>query len=162
LPAISEHPTSSELAELLINNLSGRDVVDVMIDGDFYVKDRQIMTMAEEDIIEAFRKTRDKCFPNSATKPLHLEVEQAANLHLVSSKSKIIPLVPKGNVAQPEGFEEGFSVVQESAPGNTDRTITSQNPPPSSPSGKKKIVMLPELPKDVRRVFGEDEELSPP
>jgi len=67
LPPLSPYAAASELAAFLIGSLSTGDITDVMIDGEFYVAGGQILTVLDDDLIEGFRKTWERFFPEVPT-----------------------------------------------------------------------------------------------
>jgi len=158
VPFTASRPTAEELALLLVRSLTSRDISDVMIDGEFYVGRGEIMTMSEEDVVEGFRKTFDRFFPVSS-RPLPSEPEELAAERPAGTRGKVLPFVPEQRVPAEgvEGFEEGFQIIQP-PPGVFEIKNNSVNmqpppalPPPKAPGPK------PELSKDVKRIFGEDE-----
>ena len=160
LPRTSLHPTADELADLLVRSLGSHDVSDVMINGEFYVARGQIMTMSEEDIVEGFRKTYEKFFP-APSRPMHSEPEFPVVERTPGVRAKLLPFVAerRSSAEEAEGFEEGFQVINK-PPGVFEikpSSVNMQAPPPPPP--KHALGPKPELSKDVKRVFGEDEEL---
>ncbi len=134
---------SQELAELLLDDLSARDISDVMIGGEFYVRKGQILTIAEEDICAGFRTLRDRWFPAAAPPPSQEEIQ----------KCKPVSLPGETGREPAAGFEEGLPPEEPPAEPPSPRSPT---PPP--PAREVRSTALPELSKDVRRVFGDDEE----
>jgi 5-methylthioadenosine/S-adenosylhomocysteine deaminase len=135
---------AQELAELLLDALSTRDICDVMVAGEFYVRKGQLLTMAEEDVTAGFRAMRDRWFPAVAP-PISPEDLQRA---------KVVPPVGEASREPSSGFEQGLPAVE-----SHDRSVSSLPPvPPPPPAREVRSTALPELSKDVRRVFGEDDE----
>jgi len=162
LPPMTPYATSNELANYLIRNLSTNDITDVMIDGEFYISKGGIVTMLEDDVIDGFQKTWEKFFPVApAVKPMRSSVEhQAAE---AQSKTKIIPFVstPRPSVPSPGEFEEGFKATEKPPVAVKDAKKSINLEPPLSPNAStEKLNPKPELSKDVKRVFGEDEDFS--
>ncbi|MBM2845378.1 MAG: Amidohydrolase domain protein, partial [Bacteroidetes bacterium] len=158
VPFTAIRPTAEELAHLLVRSLTSRDISDVMIDGEFYVGRGEIMTMSEEDVVEGFRKTFDRFFPVSS-RPLPSEPEELAAERPTGTRGKVLPFVPEQRVPAEgvEGFEEGFQIIQP-PPGVFEIKNNSVNmQPPPAPPPPKAPGPKPELSKDVKRIFGEDE-----
>jgi 5-methylthioadenosine/S-adenosylhomocysteine deaminase len=160
LPVLSPYSSADELAEFLVRELNGNDVSDVMIDGELYVSGGQVLTMAEEDLVEGFRTTCEKLFPvaPSVKQPVAANGQQSES---APSKPRMIPFVPVGRspATQQEGFEEGFSVIPRQAETSDERgKNTNLQPSPPRRDRQEKPRIQPELSKDVRRVFGEDED----
>ena len=164
LPVMSPHSTSEELAKHLVRHLSTENIADVMIDGEFYLRDGKIVTMVEEDIIEGFRKTWEKFFPMApGVKPMKLPLERQPGEATDQGKGKIIPFVSVSRppFPPPGGFEEGFTVIEKTPVAADDKNGTANLEAPAPPGApSEEPGPKPELSKDVKRVFGEDEDFS--
>lgn len=129
-----------ELASLLMHALSSRDITDVMINGEFFLADRKLLTMAEEDLAAGYRTLRERAFPAALAPPSPAE----------QARVRTAPFAGGGEDAP--GFTAGISAEEtphEPLP-----------PPPRAPrTDAPRPATLPELPREVRRVFGDDEEL---
>ncbi|MCZ6775536.1 MAG: amidohydrolase family protein [Ignavibacteria bacterium] len=161
LPMLSPHASADELAELLVHHLSVGDISDVMIDGEFYVSNRQIMTMSEEDIIEGFRAIRERFYTVPGKKRVRTERVQLAEQDQ-ATKAKIIPFVSETRrmEEEAEGFVEGFSVVKESDESIDVQKSSLNSPKPSSLSpDENEPPSKGDFSEKSKRVFGEDEEL---
>jgi hypothetical protein len=137
---------AQELAGLLLDTLSSRDVSDVMIAGEFYVRKGQLLTMAEEDVSAGFRALRDRWFPAVSPPPSPEELQRV----------KVLPPVGETLREPPAGFEQGLPPIE---PETMPSPAPQPAPPPPPPARDVRSTALPELSKDVRRVFGDDEEL---
>ena len=160
-PMLSPHASADELAELLVHHLSAGDISDVMIDGEFYVSNHQIMTMSEEDIIEGFRGMHERFYPVPGKKRLSTESTELGEQDY-PTKAKIIPFVPetRGKAEEAEGFAEGFFVVKEPAEHRDVQKSRVDPPKPSLlPPNEDESPSEPDFSKEKKRVFGEDEEL---
>ncbi|MFN0159566.1 MAG: amidohydrolase family protein [Bacteroidota bacterium] len=152
IPPVDAHATTTDLAELLLDDISSRNISDVMIDGEFYLSNHHLMTIDEEELIEDRRVLHSKFFPSSKMRASRIEED--------TTRPRIIPFVLE--LKKPgiplEGFEEGFSVLNTAPPPQSRSSEPEQREPmprrvpESSASGK------PQLPKDVKKVFGEDDE----
>lgn len=127
--------------EELIRVASSRDVSDVMMNGEFFVRQREIMTLAEEDLRRDTEKLLAKvAVPGTVTEKKGVELRPPS----VGGLGQI----PLRDEQPSEGeLEEGFRIVR----------------PGSRAEGEKNILPLPqqdrpvELSKTVKRVFGDDE-----
>ena len=162
LPPLSSYAAATELAAFLITYLNTRDITDVMIDGEFYVTNGQILTVLEDDLIEGFRKTWEKFFPEAPDMRTGvIPPEYYAAGETLQAGPKVIPFVSPRRPAPVvrTGFEEGFSSERSPVPEGTEEKSTVNIESPRSPDEKQEgTAHRPELPKDVKRVFGEDEE----
>jgi 5-methylthioadenosine/S-adenosylhomocysteine deaminase len=153
---LDDHPSAEAMASFLLNHLSSRDISDVMIDGKFCVSEGHIVTMPEEDILAGYRKTAEKFSLIGATPPASIGTPKPQpEMH-----AKIIPFVPADRTAhEADGFEEGFSAVQKPP---EPKEPPAPTPKPVSPPSRtqERNVLKPELSKNVRKVFGEDDEPS--
>jgi 5-methylthioadenosine/S-adenosylhomocysteine deaminase len=131
----SEKGIARSLTDLVLHT-SGRDVSDVMINGEFFLRQQQILTYSEDDIKRESASVMTRLLDVSAS---------------LVVKASPIRMHPEESVEESEdegdlgGRDEGFRVL-------------SKNPPEQG-----KILPLPpknkgiELPKTTRRVFGEDD-----
>lgn len=149
IPRPEPASAATGLATLLLTYLDARDISDVMISGDFYVGNGEIMTIAEEDLCVGIAEMSGRYFPQPGIKKLHEDEERQTQ--------KIFPFIPEPRkvTADVEGFEEGFVVTGKHVE-NGERK-PSPSPPPSTTRDVRQAT-LPELSKDVKKVFGDDEE----
>ena len=143
----------------LLDQVSARNVSDVMINGEFFVRKGQIMTYAEEDLKREYREMWEglmKPVEAPAQEPAATSSETAAPiLHLVSAPDDE-PVEEPDNEAGDAGnepFEEGFRIIgktgsisERSVP--PPRPRPAPGPEPREDSGE---------PKPSGRVFGEDD-----
>jgi 5-methylthioadenosine/S-adenosylhomocysteine deaminase len=158
LPAVKQDAVARELADYLVRHLTTKDVSDVMIDGEFCVSQGQTLAMSEEDIVERFRQTRERFYADHQGEKRRSMADGTIQKGTIV-KPKILPLIPEARGSVNEGFLEGFSSSTKAAStfDAVKRRINTQAPP--LPSAKEdKPVSKPELSKDVKRVFGEDDE----
>jgi 5-methylthioadenosine/S-adenosylhomocysteine deaminase len=151
---LDENPTADAMASFLLHHLSVQDITDVMVDGTFHVSGGHVLTMPEEEILSGYRKTVEKFSLIGATPAA---VPGAAKPR-PETGPKIIPFVPSDRVArEADGFEEGFTAADKPAePKEPLPSAPKPVPPPSRP--QERNVLKPELSKNVRKVFGEDDE----
>lgn len=151
---LDDHPTADAMASFLLNHLSTRDITDVMIDGKFCVSGGHVLTMPEEEILAAYRKTVEK-FSLIGPAPAPAADSSKAQPEI---RAKIIPFAASDRVApETDGYEEGFTAVDK--PAET-KEPSAPKPVPRPPAGhpEERTVLRPELSKNVRKVFGEDDE----
>ena len=153
---LDENPSEEAMASFLLNHLSVRDIAEVMIDGVFRVSGGHVLAMPEEEIIAGYRKTVEKfsLIGSAPPPPVAGTAKPQQELH-----PKIIPFVASDRVvSEPDGFEEGFTVVDKPAaePQEPPAPAPKPAPPPSQPQDRN--VLKPELSKNVRKVFGDDDD----
>lgn len=158
LPMISGSPAARELAEYLVAHLTAQNVSEVMINGQFAVSGGELATITEADILSGFRTTLTKWYTPQAAAEESAPVPSEVPLDPLH-QAKIIPFVPREapEVPEHEGFEEGFTVIGP-RPGipKVDQSSSSPSPPVAPPA--EESLKQPELPTDVRREFGGDED----
>jgi 5-methylthioadenosine/S-adenosylhomocysteine deaminase len=135
----------------LLQELTPYHVCDVMINGEFFVRRGEIMTYAEEDLR---RETNDLI--QRVTARVGEIVGHAAPDSARRRSAPILPLVPKPRhdeeiepAEQPAEVpeeSEGFNATEEREDESSTRAKPDDQPPKSV-----------ELPKTVKRVFGEDD-----
>jgi hypothetical protein len=123
------------VAELLVQRASESDVSDVMVNGEFYVREGNILMYAEEDLHNDLRRLLDLA-----------PAEEPPKAPSASSAAEP-PSVP-AEEADDATYDEGFRVVQRPTAQRPAGPILPLNP--SAAPGR-------ELPPNVRRVFGEDD-----
>jgi 5-methylthioadenosine/S-adenosylhomocysteine deaminase len=137
-PVVSQAASAGELAGLLVDHLTSKDISHVIIGGEVCVGNGALTTMAEEDVTGGFRRLHERWFSRAGRPEDRLP-------HSLR-KEKILPFVGGGEAAkEAEGsYMEGFAARPDPPPPVIE--------PPRRPA-------RPELPTTVRRVFGEDEDL---
>ena len=124
---------------VLLDELTAQDVFDVMIGGEFYVREKNLLTYSEEDLIFEEKKL--------LLNLLSLTVKQPDR----TKAAEVIPFTPSvpraAADAKDQPFEEGYRVVKK----------TVQNEDISVPKPEQPEKTRNELHKDIRRVFGDDE-----
>jgi hypothetical protein len=151
---LSDNPTADEMASFILDHLSARDISDVMVDGKFCVSGGQVLTMPEEEILAGYRKTAEKFSLIGPVSPPPDDVPKPQP----EMRARIIPFVAGDRVApDTDGFEEGFSAV--------DKPPEPKQPPAPAPAPartktrpQEPTVTKPELSKNVRKVFGDDDD----
>lgn len=159
LPMLPASPGARELAEFLVTYLNAGHITEVMINGQFAVSNGELATMTEEDILRGFNTTLTKWYAAPEIQqelvPLPLQTQAPRP---PAQQANIIPFVAgePPDVSETEGYEEGFTIIgprpgipkaDQSGP----KKARAQKPP-VQPTAKQ-----PELPTDVRREFGDEE-----
>ncbi len=156
LPVLGGSPSSREIAEFIVTTANAQLVSEVMINGEFAFSGGQLATITEDDVLAGFRATLGKWYAAPAAD----ESTSAAPLDAgVAQQGKILPFVAREPAETPEeeGFEEGFTVIgpRHGVPKIPQPAARQERPAaPQTDDGERQ----PELPKDVRREFGDDEE----
>jgi 5-methylthioadenosine/S-adenosylhomocysteine deaminase len=146
-------------AELVIGTFSSHDVADVMVDGRFVVRGGRGTLASEEEIITGFREIRETVL--SGEERYHEPPRMAGSTatHAVRAKIYTFATGERTQTAEGEDFVEGFTVVK--TPSH-EGLPEKENPPSSDPQQPPSIprpMVQPELSKNVKKVFGEDEDL---
>lgn len=124
------------VSELLVERIGESDVTDVMVNGEFYVREGNVMMYAEDDLVADIRRLLAFA-PNEEQARPSLPV-------IIQGPSALADTTFEG-----ADVEEGFKIVKRSVePAQTAVPILPLHPTPSSSQ---------ELPPNVRRVFGEDD-----
>lgn len=130
---------------LLLQELTGRDVSDVMVNGEFFVRQHQLMTYAEEDL------QRDQhSLLETLLKPLAVPLRQGP---VLMTSAPVIPLIPRATEESEDGDDasEGFRIVRRENKGPADRTNVKP---------KEQPIQEPLPKQNVRKVFGDDDDPS--
>jgi 5-methylthioadenosine/S-adenosylhomocysteine deaminase len=157
LPVIPDNPGTEELAELLVHHLSTRDVTEVMVDGEFYISNGTVMTLAEEEIVSRFRSTVEKITGGKERERPELP---SSDLDATQPRiaPKILPFSQPGRRTEQveEGYVTGFS-AQESEHRHETEQKTTEKPVPTIVSPLR--VPKPQVEqKTTWLTFGDDEE----
>ncbi len=158
IPTLVEEPGTVELADLLLASLSSRDVADVMIGGKFLHRRGYLSASTEQDILGAYREVRKRL--RSSIAPPQGKARRKTE-KLEAPKRGSIPLEISDSPLQTEeaGFEMGLPPPVEQAnldaPGGSVAPAVAEE---RQAETEERPVVRPELPKDIRKVFGEDEE----
>jgi 5-methylthioadenosine/S-adenosylhomocysteine deaminase len=157
LPMLTGSPSSREIAEFVVTTANAQMISEVMINGEFACNGGQLATITEDDVLAGYRATLGKWYvpTQPAEQPVRVSPVDGEEMH----QAKILPFVSREPLEAPEeeGFEEGFTVI---GPRQGVPRAPQSAPPPSRsvtppPEGTER---QPELPKNVRREFGDDEE----
>ncbi len=126
---------------LLLDEAGSHDVCDVIIHGEFYVRDRHILTYAEEDLI----RESDQLFRTLNSRI----VEKSAAVE--NTSAKILPIdsayrQPIANENEELPMEEGFRIIKKKSE-NQDNAATPIKHD------------APKLPSTIKRIFGDEDDL---
>lgn len=149
LPLVQNVSAAEELADLVVNSLTSGDLCDVMIGGTFAMKDRRLTLMSEEALVEQWQALRARILPPAVSTPL--------SSSSLKSPTNVLPLTleQRATTDEPaEGFEAGFAPTSAAADHPTEKPT---HPLANLPKVQREPIK-PELPKDTRRVFGEDDD----
>ncbi|MEX1139187.1 MAG: amidohydrolase family protein [Bacteroidota bacterium] len=133
------------LLERVLQDADARNVSDVMINGEFFLRKGQVMTYAEEDLKRDYRDAINRISEKTEAR----QDESAEPIRL--TETPILPLhsSPQKNVTSgDEPFEEGFRIVGTtgSLQQRPKREIEPAKPPEEN-----------DPPPSIRRVFGDDD-----
>ncbi len=137
-----------DLARLLVTRLTVRDITDVMINGDFVVRDRKLTRLNEADVSAAWTSVHDRLFGDRLPVPA-----QQRGL-----TAKILPFAPRERTEQPEeNFAAGFQPAPSAGPDDEpgERAINMQQPP--LPATAARPQPKPGARGGTIRVFGDDD-----
>jgi hypothetical protein len=138
--SILAYDNSERILEIVLQEAASQQVSDVMINGEFYVREGHALTYSEEDLAREgqaiFKKLLSFCEQKisalSSSAPILKFSAQRENESASSTDDMMI--------------EEGFRIVQKER-----ATSTPQVKDTASPETAK------ELPKNVKKIFGDDE-----
>ena len=148
LPFMHDNASGDDWSRLLIEHLSTSDITDVMINGEMKYENRKFVSLDEKAIANEFSELHEKFF-TSATSDSRIAAGR-------KSQRNVLPFVSERTPEHTEGFEQGFPASSKMATilEITDRAVETNDPEPKPAREPVK----PELPKNTRRVFGDEEE----
>jgi len=126
---------------LLLEEAGSRDVCDVIIHGEFYIRERHILTYAEEDLIRESDQLLKTVHARVAEKSVPPENPPSKILSINSFHQQ-----PMADEDEEIPMEEGFRIVK--------KNLEKQDG--DVPPIKRHA---PELPNTTRRVFGDEEDI---
>ncbi len=146
---LSKHSRAEEVARCVVDILTTGDISDVMVAGEFVLRDRTLARTSEPERIAEWRGLCSRYLPGQPA--LQTPVQPAAQ------PANIIPFTQEPREPQAaEGFESGFP------PSPSPPVATTPEVPPHPFANRPKVQREPakiELPKNTRTVFGEDEDI---
>lgn len=135
-------------SRLLVEQLGTGDICDVMVKGEFKVRNHEMTEVGERNVKEEFRAVLAKYFAAERT-----DAPPQVTTNVLPFTTERIP-----EEEHSESYETGFTPAAGSgkildiAERNTEAHPLANLPKP------KREPLKPELPKDTRRVFGDDED----
>lgn len=146
LPVQTEAGTNA-LLQRIVDDASSRDVSDVMINGEFFLRKGQVMTYAEEDLKREFRDIVAAIAGKTGAGR-----EAQATSEPAVPETPIIPLhaVQPDQIAAGSQDEEGFRIVGTTGSLQQGGIRREPEKPPTPPERT-------EPPKPAKRVFGDDD-----
>jgi len=139
IPPLGSSPTSTTMADILLRYLHTADITSVMVRGEFGLHDRQLVVSDEQDVRKSAELLMKKYYPT----PVQNKPEM--------QPPKVISFVQVPGPEAVDGFEVG------SAP--REDTPIIEMPPVPKAHRKPVLQKKPQLPKDVRKVFGDDDDV---
>jgi len=125
----------------VLQESTSRDVSDVLINGEFFVRQGQVLMYSKEDLVQEGEQLMEKLSQFIAS-----AIEPAEEKH-----SDLKSIVDQQNAERVDSqdFEDGFRIIpREASPVNIERKII-----PLQSESTKKV----ELPKKVKKIFGEED-----
>ena len=150
MPAVPGTPSAEHLANLLICSPHPPAVSDVLVSGEFEVHNGALVRQDEHALLEDLRKLRQRWGLERlpASVPAQDDAQGA-----FAAPSKVFQLVPRDTEGPPD-----HTPARPEAPPAQQQERTANLSAPKRRISPKRPAIHPELPKDVRRVFGEDDE----
>ncbi len=137
-PPLDPSPTPIAMADILLRYLHTGDITSVMVRGEFGLHDRRLVVSDEQEIRKSSELLMKKYYPSSLSERPQIQ------------PPKLISFVQSSSSEAVDGFEKGRP-LREEAP------VIEM---PQVPSEYRKPILQkkPQLPKDVRKVFGDDDD----
>ncbi|MGA9121031.1 MAG: amidohydrolase family protein [Bacteroidota bacterium] len=159
LEHLSDAFHAADLARLILSRLNSADISRVIAGGKIVYQDGQYPDIDEASTVTQFREFQAS-LPGGYS-----------DTDIPGHRGKIIPFMasPSSRAAGTEGFEEGFTVHREPAQAGPaavqatpDQPAQPVAPPPEKRVRQERDVRKPELSKNVRLEFGDDDEPGRP
>ncbi len=139
--AILADESAEKVLSVVLQEATSQHVSDVMINGEFYVREKHLLTYSEEDLAQEAQVLMKKFTSFGSQKPL--AAHPSAAIFQLSGQHNADTELLENDLP----FEEGFKVVQKGE---------APSMPPEKRTETKKGKDL-ELPNSVRKVFGADD-----
>jgi 5-methylthioadenosine/S-adenosylhomocysteine deaminase len=136
VPFFRKRPSASELADLLLDELDTRDIVAVLVGGEFAVSGGMLTTHPENELVAAYRSALSAWYPE--------EVGSTAPGQMTSQTGAALL--------------EGESILDRTQEIIQPKPVRVMSPSAAAPPPDSRLATKPQLSKDVRKVFGEDDE----
>ena len=138
IPPPDLSPTAIAMADVLLRYLHTGDITSVMVRGEFGLHDRQLVISDEQEIRKSAEQLMRKYYPAPLSEKPQIQ------------PPKVISFVQTPSSEAVDGFEKGRPPREE--------TAILEMPPVPSEYRKPALQKKPQLPKDVRKVFGDDDD----
>jgi 5-methylthioadenosine/S-adenosylhomocysteine deaminase len=152
LQHLGDVPAAHELASVLLSNLTRSDIAFVIAHGNTVYRSGSCTLLDEAAVVARFRRVYSSISGILVGPP-------------AEGHARILPFVsaPSPFPAPAEGFEEGFAASGDHLPSAAVEQATppAQEQPVRREPQTRREVRRPELSKNVRRVFGEDDDPAP-
>jgi 5-methylthioadenosine/S-adenosylhomocysteine deaminase len=144
-----EGASAPVMADYIVQRLDSRFITDVLVGGKFRVREGALTDIDESELLQQLQRMRLEHY--GAETAQHL-AEAPRAVGEPRMQGKIIPLL---SVSKSQSFEE----VSEERPVAPAEVKGEPPPPEEKPVPQEPGRLIPELPKNVKRVFGEEEDL---
>ena len=132
----------NSLLSAFLQEFTSRDVSDVMINGEFFVRQGQVLTYSEEDLADEGEELMQRLSKHVPPGSIHSTRENRSHVENRAGSLRAI-------VADAHDFEDGFHIIpKKPAPVNAEKKVI-----PLQIEHTKKI----ELPGKIKKVFGEED-----
>lgn len=138
------------LAGAVVNHFTTGDISALLVNGAFVIKEGRLSVEIAQHVTEDFMTTYNRFFPQGVpTRTTEYPHEETKNVIPFSTD-------PRAIQDEREGFEEGFTIVRRKG-----TIVEFDDTTPASPirPTPQRGPVKPELPGNVRRVFGEDDDV---
>jgi hypothetical protein len=151
IPPVRPAHAAEDLASLLVHSPHPPAVSDVMVDGVFQVQEGKLLFQEERALLADLQQLRERWGVGTATRqePSPREAAHAA----VPARPGVLQLVPRNPDLQPDPLS-----MNPRTPLKQPHEHTANLSAPQRRAAPGRPANHPELPKDVRRIFGEDDE----
>lgn len=144
-----EGASAPVMADYIVQRLDSRFITDVLVGGKFRVREGALTDIDESELLHQVQRMRLEHY--GAETDQHL-AESPRGAWEPQMQGKIIPLL---SVSKSQSFEE----LTEGRPVAPAEVKGEPPPPEKKPVPQEPGRLIPELPKNVKRVFGEEEDL---
>jgi hypothetical protein len=151
VPAVPSPPSAENLAALLIRSPQPPAVSEVLVHGEVEVHNGVLVRQDEQALLADLHRLRQRWGINAAG-PAPSSGSEESQAPLLA-RPKVLQLVPR----EPD-LPQNTSHAPSQSPSVQPQERTANFSTPKRRISPKRPAVHPELPKDVRRVFGEDDE----
>jgi 5-methylthioadenosine/S-adenosylhomocysteine deaminase len=151
VPAVPSPVSAESLAALLMRSPQPPAVSDVLVEGVFEVHNGGLVRQDEQALLSDLHRLRERWGIRAAA-PVSASGSDEPRASVLA-RSKVLQLVPR----EPDLPHEAVPAPSQTSSGQPQERTANLSAPKRRVSPKRPAIH-PELPKDVRRVFGEDDE----